>query len=211
MKPPRLPFPRRVLARVVAGRADGAAPAPDEQQRELERRLWCRARQTRERRMRKLMGPPEPPERALTHRAMEQIRYLRRAFPEEWPLARLAQGFQVPPEVIRRVLRSRFCPSPERGRKQDARAPRGALGQGGPPSPLVAAAARLPAEPGKGAELFRAPSGRPGRPFLGFWRSSRLGFSSALPSPSWVDVRRQPVNSPGKMQGSVLSRQTLQK
>ncbi|KAJ7311146.1 hypothetical protein JRQ81_006750 [Phrynocephalus forsythii] len=53
---------------------------------------------------------------------MEQIRYLSRELPEEWPVARLAQGFQVPPDVIRRVLKSRFVPSPECAKKQDATA-----------------------------------------------------------------------------------------
>ncbi|XP_026540470.1 neugrin [Notechis scutatus] len=135
MKPPRVPDPRKLLAGLAAARADGGVPALDEQLQEVERRLQCRARQTRERRLRKLMGPPEAPEpRALSLRAMEQIRYLRSAFPEEWPADRLAQGFGVTPEVIYRVLKSRFRPSPERGLKQDARA-------GARPSPAPACGA----------------------------------------------------------------------
>ncbi|XP_032088306.1 neugrin [Thamnophis elegans] len=122
MKPPRVPDPRKLLAGLAAVRGDGGVPALDEQLQELEKRLQCRARQSRERRLRKLVEPAEPPERALTLRAMEQIRFLRRAFPEEWPDGRLAQGFGVTAEVIRRVLKSRFRPSPERGLKQDARA-----------------------------------------------------------------------------------------
>ncbi|XP_024077613.1 neugrin [Terrapene carolina triunguis] len=52
---------------------------------------------------------------------MEQIRYLRQAFPEEWPVARLAQGFCVSTDVIQRVLRSKFSPPLERRMKQDAK------------------------------------------------------------------------------------------
>uniref|UniRef100_A0A8C3SMM4 Neugrin n=1 Tax=Chelydra serpentina TaxID=8475 RepID=A0A8C3SMM4_CHESE len=48
-------------------------------------------------------------------------RYLRQAFPEEWPVARLAQGFCVSTDVIQRVLRSKFSPSLERRMKQDAK------------------------------------------------------------------------------------------
>ncbi|KAG8145288.1 hypothetical protein E2320_013626 [Naja naja] len=147
MKPPRVPDLRKLLAGLAAARADREVPALDEQLQAVERRLQCRARQTRERRLRKLMGLPEAPEpRALSLRAMEQIRYLRSAFPEEWPAGRLAQGFGVTPEVIRRVLKSRFRPSPERGLKQDARA-----GARPNPAPACGAAPRAlepPAGPG---------------------------------------------------------------
>lgn len=46
-------------------------------------------------------------------------RYLSREFPEDWPVSRLAQGFQVKPDIVRRVLRSHFSPSWERSLKQD--------------------------------------------------------------------------------------------
>lgn len=49
------------------------------------------------------------------------FRYLAQECPEDWPIPRLAQGFQVDADVIRRVLRSHFSPSPARGAKQDSR------------------------------------------------------------------------------------------
>ncbi|XP_072837907.2 neugrin [Pogona vitticeps] len=119
---------RRAVTRLTAGRpaAELLVERPEEEEEEavaaMERALWGREKAARERRIRRLMEPAGPPERTLTRQAMEQIRYLSRELPEEWPVDRLAQGFQVPPDVIRRVLRSRFVPSPERAQKQDARA-----------------------------------------------------------------------------------------
>ncbi|CAN8187254.1 unnamed protein product [Coccothraustes coccothraustes] len=88
-------------------------------------------------------GDPEPPDPALE----ETQRFLRRELPEEWPLERLAQGFGVSTDVVRRVLRSRGCPSPRRRLRQDQRA-------------LSAAATAPP--PGRGAghgHEVRAPDG----------------------------------------------------
>uniref|UniRef100_A0A452H1S2 Neugrin n=2 Tax=Gopherus agassizii TaxID=38772 RepID=A0A452H1S2_9SAUR len=73
------------------------------------------------RRLRKELEPAGPPQRSLSWQAMEQIRYLRQAFPEEWPVARLAQGFCVSTDIIQRVLRSKFSPPLERRMKQDAK------------------------------------------------------------------------------------------
>uniref|UniRef100_A0A8C3BQX3 Neugrin n=1 Tax=Cairina moschata TaxID=8855 RepID=A0A8C3BQX3_CAIMO len=74
------------------------------------------------------------PERTLSWQAMEQMRFLRRELPEEWPLQRLAQGFGVSPDVVRRVLRGRGCPPPHRRLRQDARALRAAASPR-PPGP----------------------------------------------------------------------------
>uniref|UniRef100_A0A4W5KSV7 Neugrin n=1 Tax=Hucho hucho TaxID=62062 RepID=A0A4W5KSV7_9TELE len=60
------------------------------------------------------------PERRLSWDAMEQIRYLKQELPEEWTIDRLAEGFSVHRDVILRVLRSKFTPTPERKAKQDA-------------------------------------------------------------------------------------------
>ncbi|NXL66167.1 NGRN protein, partial [Chordeiles acutipennis] len=83
---------------------------------------------------RELGGGRGAPERTLTWEAMEQMRFLRRELPEEWPLQRLAQGFGVSPDVVRRVLRGRGCPPPHRRLQQDQRAlnaaPRPAAGTG---------------------------------------------------------------------------------
>lgn len=73
-------------------------------------------------RLRKQLGPPGPPERKLSWDAMEQIRYLKQESPEEWTVARLAEGFAVSTDVIHRVLRSKFVPSAERRAKQDSKA-----------------------------------------------------------------------------------------
>ncbi|KAJ8257990.1 hypothetical protein GJAV_G00191920 [Gymnothorax javanicus] len=72
-------------------------------------------------RIRKEMGSPGPPPRKLSWDAMEQIRYLKQEFPEEWTVSRLAEGFSVSTDVIHRVLRSKFIPSPERRAKQDSK------------------------------------------------------------------------------------------
>ncbi|KAM4037129.1 neugrin [Anomaloglossus baeobatrachus] len=73
-------------------------------------------------RMKREMEPPEPAERRLTWNAIQQIRYLRQEFPEEWPLSRLAIGFNVSTDVIKKVLKSKFVPSEARRMKQDASA-----------------------------------------------------------------------------------------
>ncbi|XP_063781914.1 neugrin isoform X2 [Pseudophryne corroboree] len=51
-------------------------------------------------------------------RAIE--RYLRQEFPEEWTLQRLAVGFNVSTDVIKKVLKSKFVPPEVRKMKQDA-------------------------------------------------------------------------------------------
>ncbi|XP_029431539.1 neugrin [Rhinatrema bivittatum] len=67
------------------------------------------------------MEPRGPPERSLTTAAMDQIRHLNKEFPEEWTVCRLAEGFNVSSDVIRRVLRSKFSPSLKQRMKQDAK------------------------------------------------------------------------------------------
>ncbi|KAJ8370220.1 hypothetical protein SKAU_G00102480 [Synaphobranchus kaupii] len=90
--------------------------------RALEREEKRRQTAIKFQRLRKQLGSPGPPERRLSWDAMEQIRYLKQELPEEWTVARLAEGFSVSTDVIHRVLRSRFFPSPERRTKQDSRA-----------------------------------------------------------------------------------------
>ncbi|KAL8197331.1 UNVERIFIED_CONTAM: hypothetical protein K2H54_020491 [Gekko kuhli] len=118
------------------GRLRGAAlralPKELETEEEAAARLEeeRRAKAVRLRRVQRLMEPPGPPERTLSRQAMEQMRHLRRDSPEEWSLSRLARSFDVSPDVVARVLRSRFSPSPERALKQDSRLPT-PLGSGG--------------------------------------------------------------------------------
>ncbi|XP_076596137.1 neugrin [Chaetodon auriga] len=71
--------------------------------------------------LRRQMTPSGAPQRRLTWDAIEQIRYLKQEQPEEWTVERLAEGFSVTPDVILRVLRSKFVPTPERKVKQDAK------------------------------------------------------------------------------------------
>ncbi|XP_022061059.1 neugrin [Acanthochromis polyacanthus] len=78
--------------------------------------------------LRRKMTTPGAPQRKLTWDAIEQIRYLKQEQPEEWTVERLAEGFSVTPDAIRRVLRSKFVPSPERQAKQNAKVLAG-LGQ----------------------------------------------------------------------------------
>ncbi|CAL9702957.1 unnamed protein product [Knipowitschia caucasica] len=69
--------------------------------------------------LRRKMRPLGPPERKLTWQAIDEIRYLKQEQPEEWTVARLAEGFSVSEDVILRILRSKFIPSSERKAKQD--------------------------------------------------------------------------------------------
>ncbi|XP_042635610.1 neugrin isoform X3 [Catharus ustulatus] len=119
------------------------APSQHEKHRARRRRTAARMERLR----RELGGGRGAPERALTWQAMEQLRFLRRELPEEWPLERLAQGFGVSTDVVRRVLRSRGCPSPRRRLRQDQRA-------------LSAAATAAPPARGAGSgREVRAPDG----------------------------------------------------
>ncbi|CAN9516194.1 unnamed protein product [Ophioblennius macclurei] len=122
--------------------------------------------------MRRKMTSPGPPERRLSWDAMEQIRYLKQEQPEEWSVERLAQGFSVSPDVVRRVLRSKFVPSPERRQKQNAKA-NSAAGllpppsrrqdrlalPGKPTSSAAAAAGMLPSGGGEGGAALAVVGG----------------------------------------------------
>ncbi|KAM9855828.1 neugrin [Aulostomus maculatus] len=71
--------------------------------------------------MKRKMTPSGAPDRKLTWEAIDQIRYLKQEQPYEWTVERLAEGFSVTPDVIQRVLRSKFVPAPGRKTKQDAK------------------------------------------------------------------------------------------
>ncbi|XP_059189097.1 neugrin [Centropristis striata] len=71
--------------------------------------------------LKKKMTPSGAPQRKLTWDAIEQIKYLKREQPEEWTMERLAQGFSVTPDVIHRVLKSKFILPPGRKAKQDTK------------------------------------------------------------------------------------------
>lgn len=116
-----------LLGRVSLGSRPPLSPEDEEgsdserdEEQEIKSILKRREKAIRFRRIQREMEPPGPPERRLTWNAMEQIRYLKEEFPEEWTIERLAEGFNVSTDVIRRVLRSKFIPSEARKMKQDA-------------------------------------------------------------------------------------------
>ncbi|XP_077438616.1 neugrin [Vanacampus margaritifer] len=71
--------------------------------------------------MHRKMRPPGSPERKLTWEAMETIRYLKQEHPDEWTVELLSESFSVSPDVIRRVVRTKFSPAPHRKAVQDAK------------------------------------------------------------------------------------------
>ncbi|NXV86548.1 NGRN protein, partial [Calonectris borealis] len=114
----------------------------------------ARRRRAAARLRRELGGGSGAPERTLTWQAMEQMRFLRQELPEEWPPERLARGFGVTPDVVRRVLRGRGCPPPRRRQRQDERA----LSAAPDPAPAAGREVRAP----DGTLLYRLPRGRGG-------------------------------------------------
>ncbi|OAQ27352.1 hypothetical protein K457DRAFT_632430 [Linnemannia elongata AG-77] len=67
----------------------------------------------------KTAGQAWNPQRKLTRQAMEEVRYLRKQFPEEWTTAKLADHFNVAGESIAKILRTHYQPTPERAAQQD--------------------------------------------------------------------------------------------
>ncbi|CAM5146138.1 unnamed protein product [Eretmochelys imbricata] len=98
--------PSRLLARGAAGRAGPADPALQE----VERVLQQQRKAVRLRRLRRELEPagPPPAQPELAGHGADPV--FKAGLPEEWPVARLAQGFGVSPDVIQRVLRSKFSP-----------------------------------------------------------------------------------------------------
>ncbi len=81
-------------------------------------------------------------------RCCSTFRYLKQEQPEEWTVERLAEGFSVTPDVIHRVLRSKFVPPPERKAKQDSNAMAGLRQQ------------VLPSGAGTGPDRLKLPGNR---------------------------------------------------
>nr|XP_039270970.1 neugrin-like [Styela clava] len=76
-----------------------------------------------------------PGPRLLTWKQMEHARFLRQTNPDEWNVETLAYSFQVPQEVMRKVLHSKNVLSPEERERLDAKV-RENRGIGKLPSPL---------------------------------------------------------------------------
>ncbi|XP_036909485.1 neugrin-like [Sturnira hondurensis] len=93
---------------------------PEERElQEVESALKRQKKAIRFQQIRRQMEAPGAPPRTLTREAMEQIRYLHKEFAESWSVPRLAEGFDVSTDVIRRVLKSKFVPTLEQKLKQD--------------------------------------------------------------------------------------------
>nr|XP_027775678.1 neugrin [Marmota flaviventris] len=93
---------------------------PEERElQEVESALKRQKKAIRFQKIRRQMEAPGAPPRTLTWEAMEQIRYLHKEFAESWSVPRLAEGFDVSTDVIRRVLKSKFVPTLEQKLKQD--------------------------------------------------------------------------------------------
>ncbi|XP_037688994.1 neugrin [Choloepus didactylus] len=93
---------------------------PEERElQEVESALKRQKKAIRFQKIRRQMEAPGAPPRTLTWEAMEQIRYLHKEFAESWSVPRLAEGFNVSTDVIRRVLKSKFVPTLEQKQKQD--------------------------------------------------------------------------------------------
>ncbi|KAM7330606.1 hypothetical protein ACRRTK_009795 [Alexandromys fortis] len=86
---------------------------------EVESTLKRQKNAIRFQKIRRQMEAPGAPPRTLTWEAIEQIRYLHEEFAESWSVPRLAEGFDVSTDVIRRVLKSKFIPTLEQKLKQD--------------------------------------------------------------------------------------------
>ncbi|XP_007943346.1 neugrin [Orycteropus afer afer] len=104
----------------------GREPDPDSdwepEERELQEVESALKRQKKAiqfQKIRRQMEAPGAPPRTLTWEAMAQIRYLHKEFAESWSVPRLAEGFDVSTDVIRRVLKSKFVPTLEQKLKQD--------------------------------------------------------------------------------------------
>ncbi|KAF8976360.1 Required for respiratory growth protein 9 mitochondrial [Entomortierella lignicola] len=67
----------------------------------------------------KLQGEAWNPQRKLTRKSMEEVRFLHKQFPDEWTTPKLAAHFNVASESIVRILKTNFQLSPERSAEQD--------------------------------------------------------------------------------------------
>ncbi|KAI1428737.1 hypothetical protein F5Y12DRAFT_782335 [Xylaria sp. FL1777] len=61
------------------------------------------------------------PRKRLSPEALDGIRALHKQFPEQYPTEVLARNFEVSPEAIRRILRSKWTPTPEEEARRQER------------------------------------------------------------------------------------------
>ncbi|XP_044521393.1 neugrin [Gracilinanus agilis] len=92
---------------------------PERELQELERCLKQQKKQILFQKIGREMMASGAPQRILSRNAMVQIRYLHKEFSKDWSVSRLAEGFGVSTDVIRRVLKSKFVPTWKQEIKQD--------------------------------------------------------------------------------------------
>ncbi len=62
------------------------------------------------------------PKKRLTRYQMEHLRTLRHEDPDTWTDTKLSETFRISPSSVKRILRSKFEPSPEVQERQDTKA-----------------------------------------------------------------------------------------
>ncbi|XP_031811473.1 neugrin [Sarcophilus harrisii] len=92
---------------------------PERELQELERYLKQQKKEIRFRKILRYMEASGALQRILSRDAMDQIRHLHKEFSEDWSVPKLAEGFGVSTDVIRRILKSKFVPTLEQKIKQD--------------------------------------------------------------------------------------------
>ncbi|XP_028309253.1 neugrin isoform X2 [Gouania willdenowi] len=63
----------------------------------------------------------DPQDQDVEEKVQAVVEFLKQDQPQEWSVHRLAESFSVHPDVIRRVLGSKFVPPPERKMKQNSK------------------------------------------------------------------------------------------
>ncbi|XP_072880890.1 neugrin [Hemitrygon akajei] len=115
------PFLRGLVPSRAFNDGEREAEPAEQELEELIRAEKNKQKAIKFRRIQAEFGSRGAPPRTLTTEALQQIRFLKARFPEEWTVSQLAEGFSVSEDVIRRILRNKFIPSPERRMKQDAK------------------------------------------------------------------------------------------
>ncbi|XP_078286059.1 neugrin [Rhinoraja longicauda] len=205
---------------------DGEEAAEPGERQQLEELIRAEKRKWRAIKYRKIQAEFESggaPPRTLTTEALQQIRFLKAQSPEEWSLSQLAEGFSVSEDVIRKVLRSRFVPSPARRVKQDSKAaalsptlsPRAKQPATGLPRRSAPADSKLVADQVPLARLSQGPDALPALP-QSRAREKEVGRSKPIQQRICVELadqggvgkasaRRKEATGKGRGQGSELA------
>ncbi|KAG0263698.1 Required for respiratory growth protein 9 mitochondrial [Mortierella polycephala] len=114
-------FDLRTLSTSISSSSSSSSPNPHLHKlprdgSEPEIPLWKKHKEAIKK---KLLGKTWNPKRKITRQAMEEVRYLRKQFPEEWTTGKLALHYNVTGEDIAKILRTNFQPPSERAAEQD--------------------------------------------------------------------------------------------